>query len=179
MAEIDGVTVYPGEWNTLKPLTDFDKITRVPWTRYVKEIHPKKQVVLHHTVSGDGITGDLKTWEKWRTVSTGFIIDRDGTINQLFSSKYWSHHLKAGNSTLDKQSISIELDNWGGLTKGDGSLKQFGKRRDGSPNMIRIKEGKYYATYGNSVHCPVTHYPNGFRGYNYFESYTDQQLRST
>lgn len=178
MAEIEGVTVYPGEWNTLKPLTDFSKIISVPWTRYEKEEHPKKQVVLHHTVSGDGITGDLKTWEQWRAVATCIIIDRDGTINQLFSSKYWAYHLKAGNETLDKQSIGVELDNWGGLIKGDGSLKQFGKRRDGSPNMVQTKVGKYYATYGNSVNCPVTHYLNGFRGYNYFESYTVPQLRS-
>jgi hypothetical protein len=79
---------------------------------------------------------------------------------------------------LDKQSIGVELDNWGGLFKGDGNIKQFGKRRDGSPNMVNTKVGKYYATYGNSVKCPLTHYKDGFRGYDYFESYPDAQLRS-
>ena len=112
MATIPEVTIYPGEWNRLKPLTDFNKIKKVPWTRYNKEVTQKNQIVLHHTVSGDGITGDLKTWEKWRTVSTAIIIDRDGTINQLFSTKYWSHHLKAGNSALDKHSIGVEFDNF-------------------------------------------------------------------
>jgi len=178
MAEIDAVTVYPGEWNTLKAFSDFDKIIKVPWTKYNKEVSSKNQVVLHHTVSGDGITGDLKTWEQWRTVSTPIIIDRDGTINQLFSSKYWSHHLKAGNSELDKHSIGVELDNWGGLIKGDGSTRQFGKRRDGSPNMVNMKVGAFYATYGNEVKCPITRYDEGFRGYKYFESYTVPQLRS-
>jgi hypothetical protein len=178
MAEIPEVNVYPGEWNSLKTFSDFGKIIKVPWTRYEKEVHPKYQAVLHHTVSGDGITGDIKTWEKWRAVGTCVILDRDGGINQLFSSKYWAYHLKAGNSTLDKQSIGVELDNWGGLFKGNGSSKQFGKRRDGSPNIVNTKVGKYYATYGNSVNCPVTHYPDGFRGYYYFESYTEPQLRS-
>jgi len=178
MAEIEEVTIYPGEWNKLKALTDFSKIDIVPWTRYVKEKHPKKQVVLHHTVSGDGITGDLKTWEKWRRIATCVIIERDGTIKQLFSSKYWAYHLKAGNAVLDQQSIGVELDNWGGLWKSDGSAKQFGKRRDGSPNIIGTTPGKYYATYGNKVYRPVTHYPDGFRGYDYFESYTDSQLWS-
>jgi len=178
MATIPGVTIYPGEWNKLKALTDFSKITMIPWTRYEKEETTKNQIVLHHTVSGDGITGDLKTWENWRAVATCVIIDRDGTINQLFSSKYWAYHLKAGNSELDKHSIGVELDNWGGLYKGDGNLKQFGKRRDGSPNMVRTKPGGFYATYGNEVKCPITTYKEGFRGYNYFESYTDNQLWS-
>jgi len=181
MADIPGVTVYgSNKWSDLQPLPiPSDKITSVPWTRYEKEIFPKTQVVLHHTVSGDGITGDLKTWEQWRAVSTCMIIDRDGTINQLFSSKYWSYHLKAGNTDLDRHSISIELDNWGGLIRGDGTLKQFGKRTDGSPNMVKTKNARYYATYGNSVSCPVTYYEDGFRGYNYFETYTDEQLKST
>jgi len=178
MPELEEVTVYPGGWNKLKPFSAFDKIVQVPWTRYEKEETDKKQIVLHHTVSGDGITGDLKTWEQWRAVATAIIIDRDGTINQLFSSKYWAYHLKAGNSNLDKHSIGIELDNWGGLIAGDGTIMQFGKRRDGSPNMVHTKVGKYYATYGNSVTCPMTHYPNGFRGYKYFEAYTNEQIKA-
>ena len=44
--------------------------------------------------------------------------------------------------------------------------------------LFYTKIGKYYATYGNSVNCPITHYPEGFRGYKYFESYTEPQLRS-
>ena len=181
MADIDGVTVYgSNKWSDLKPLSiPSDKIVGVPWTRYEKEIYPKKQIVLHHTVSGDGITGDIKTWEQWRAVSTCIIIDRDGTINQLFSSKYWAYHLKAGNAVLDQQSIGIELDSWGGLVIGNGATRQFGKRRDGSPNLIKTEHNKLYATYGNIVNCPITFYGAGFRGYNYFESYTDEQLRST
>jgi len=180
MAEIGEVTIYgSNKWSDLKPLPiPSDKIVSVPWTRYERKVYPKKQIVLHHTVSGDGITGDIKHWENWRSVSTAFILDRDGTINQLFSSKYWAYHLKAGNTTLDKQSIAVELDSWGGLIAGDDTLKQFGKRRDGSPNMIHTEPGKFYATYGNSVKCPMTHYPTGYRGYKYYESYTDEQIRS-
>ncbi len=180
MANIGEITIFANDkWGDIKPFSKFSEINKIPWTRYNKEVTSKKQIVLHHTVSGDGITGDLRTWENWRTVATAIIMDRDGTINQLFSSKYWAHHLKAGDSNLDKHSIGIELDNWGGLYKGDGNLKQFGKRRDGSPNMVRTIKGAFYATYGNEVHCPITTYPNGFRGYNYFESYTDAQIRTT
>jgi len=179
MPKIPEVTIYANnKWSDIKPLSDFDKIVQIPWTKYIKEIHNKKQIVIHHTVSGDGITGDLSTWEQWRTVSVCMIIDRNGIINQLFSSKYWASHLKARNENLDKSSIGVELDNWGGLIKGDGTLKQFGKRRDGSPNMIKTEIEKFYAIYGNIVDCPITYYKDGFRGYEYFETYSDIQLRS-
>ena len=32
--------------------------------------------------------------------------------------------------------------------------------------------------YVNSVDVPVQHYPDGFRGFKYFEKYTDAQIRT-
>jgi len=166
------------KWSNIQPLSDFSKIKEIPWTRYKRETYQKTQIVLHHTVSGDRITGDLKTWEQWRSIATSIIIDRDGTINQLFSSKYWAHHIGAGSENLDKMSIGVELDNWGGLVKGNGDFIQFGKRSDGSPNIVKTNSGDFYAAYGNKVSCPVTEYETEFRGYTYFESYPDVQLIS-
>lgn len=138
------------KWDKLKQVKDWDK--------YYKEIYPKKQVVLHHTVSGPGIRGDLVTWAKYKSqIGVCIIIDRDGTMHQLFPSKYWAYHLGVHGKYLDKHSIAIELDNWGQLTK---------------------KSDGYYTIYGNRVEVPVTYYEEGFRGQNYFESYTDEQLES-
>ncbi len=131
-----------------------------PRDRYYREVYPKKQVVLHHTVSGPGIRGDLKTWLGIKArVATCIIIDRDGTPNQMFASQFWAFHTGKGR-TIDKHSIGIEFDNWGGLTK-EGDI--------------------YRATYGNKINVPVTNYEGGFkcggfRGYNYYESYTDAQI---
>ena len=145
-----------------------------PTDCYFQEETLKDKIVLHHTVSGNGSAGDENSWiNNKNKVSTMFLIERDGTINQYYSSKYWSHHLgvksttftkyglKANNTNLNKSSISIELDNWGPLTK--------------------LGTNKYKTAYGSTISLDdskVTYYENGFKGNNYYESYTEAQLRS-
>ncbi|MFW6311347.1 MAG: N-acetylmuramoyl-L-alanine amidase [Nanoarchaeota archaeon] len=160
MAKIDEVTIYgSNKWSDLKPLELDDKdLIMVDWDKYYKDVFEKHQIVLHHTVSGPGIRGDLGTWAKYKSsIATCVIIERDGTINQLFSSKYWGYHLGTGNSNLDKHSIAIELDSWG----------QLEKRGD-----------KFYTVYGNSVDVPIREYETLWRDEKYFEAYSYEQLRS-
>lgn len=140
---------------------DLSKIKSVsfPSNKYFKEIYDKKQIVLHHTVSGPGIRGDLATWLKYKSrIGTCIIIDRDGTPNQLFSSKYWAWHLGVGKKSLDSTSIGIEFDNWGPL----------------------YKDGNIYRTvaYKNKVNVPITQYQDKFRDEEYYESYTDAQIQT-
>jgi N-acetylmuramoyl-L-alanine amidase len=168
------------DFSDLKPLDLSDQdLVQVPWLRYYKVEWPKKQIVLHHTVSGPGIDGDLSTWEKFTShIATCMIVERPGKINQLFSSRYWGYHLGVGKASLDQASIAIELDSWGGLFLGDGNNKQFGKKDDGTPKIIKTIQGKFYTVYGSVVDVPVTYYPNGFRGYYYYEAYSYEQLRA-
>jgi N-acetyl-anhydromuramyl-L-alanine amidase AmpD len=169
-------------WTDLKPI-DLTKIKMYPFPedRYFKEVFPKTQVALHHTVSGPNIDGDVKTWlnEKYR-VATAIIIARDGTPYQLFSSKFWAYHLAGGNHDQDRRSIGVEIDNWGGLTIGTGNPKIF--RHDSQrtiPWHLKITDAsKYYAVYGNEVNVPIQYYPNGFRGFKYFEKYTNAQIQT-
>lgn len=167
-------------WSDLKPI-NLEKIQVVsfPDEQYFKEEIEKTQVVLHHTVSGDGAQGDISTWEDDPTVvGTCIIVDRAGTPWQLFSSKYWAWHLGVGSRKLDSHSIGIEIDNWGWLIPGDGTKKQFGKDKNGFPKMVQTEMGKYYTYYGNAVAVPMQYYPNGFRGYNYYEKYSENQIRT-
>ena len=160
MSEIKEVTIYgSNQWSDLKPLDLKDEdLQGVDWDRYYKEKFEKKQIVLHHTVSGPGIRGDLITWKKFRSnIATCMIVERDGKINQLFSSKYWGYHLGAGKASLDKHSIAIELDNWGQLEE---------------------KNGKLLTVYNSKVDVPIVHYPLGFRGEQIFEAYSIKQLRA-
>lgn len=146
-------------WESLSPLSLNDVgLVTVPWPKYYKDVFDKAQIVLHHTVSGPGIIGDLAHWKKFGShIATCIIIERDGKINQLFDSKYWGYHLNCGNEDLDKCSIAIELDNWGQLEK---------------------KNGGYYTSYNNRVDVPVIEYPGLFRGERYFEGYTEKQIFS-
>ena len=136
---------------------------------FVKELHEKKQVVLHHTVSGDKVDGDINWWLKdKKRIGTCILIERDGTIHQVFSSKYWAYHLgENGKDHVrmglpyrrnDMNSIGIEIDSWGGLKK---------------------KEGKWYSSAGTLVPDErVQEYPEGFRGFYAFEKYTEKQIES-
>lgn len=140
-----------------------------PITQYYKTEMPKKIIVLHHTVSGVGIAGDINWWKQTpERVGTPFIIGRDGVITQIFDEKYWIHHLgikqyilnqfgsRVSNERLNQLSIGIEIDSWGGLVK---------------------KNGKWYNYAGGEVKtCDVQEYPKGFRGYYGFEKYTTAQL---
>lgn len=146
------------DWSDLEPLSiESEMLVQVPWTKYYREEFEKRQIALHHTVSGPGIEGDLSTWRNFSShIATCVIIERDGTICQLFSSKYWGYHLGSGRPALDRHSIGIELDNWGQLTE---------------------KEGQLYTVYNTRVNVPVVHYTN-FRSQQIFEAYTYEQLKS-
>jgi N-acetyl-anhydromuramyl-L-alanine amidase AmpD len=170
-------------WTDLKPI-NLTKIKTYPFpeNKYFKEEFTKTQVVLHHTVSGPNVDGDVSTWLNCKDrVATAIIVARDGTPYQLFSSKYWAYHLGSGDHNQDRRSIGIEIDNWGWLTLGTGSLKAYRieKPKYFIPWSLKITNpNKYYTYYGNTVDVPVQYYPNKFRGYQYYEKYTDEQIQT-
>jgi len=158
--------------NVVKKL-DLSKIVQHNFVarEYMKEVYPKKQIVLHHTVSGDSVGGDINWWLKdGKRVGTCILIARDGTIHQVFSSKYWAYHLgengrdhsKVGvpYQRNDMKSIGIEIDSWGGLTL------------DTSTNKWKSYTGYTIDT------KDVIIYDDKFRGYYGFEKYTDAQIES-
>jgi hypothetical protein len=159
-------------WTDLKPI-DITKIKRYafPENKYFHNEYEKTQIVLHHTISGSDIDGNVSTWINGKyNVGTCIIIDGNGIPWQIFESKYWAYHLGTGNHSLDKHSIGIEIDNWGGLIFGDGTVMQFDKK------PIQTIRGKYYAYYGNIVDVPLQEYTNGYRGYKTFQKYTNEQI---
>ena len=144
-----------------------------PDDQYIKEKTKKKQVVIHHTVSGQGVGGDISWWRQTASrVGTAILVNWDGKIYQCFSSKYWAYHLgvKTSNSkALNKESIGIEIDAWGGLVrtnrlwypaKWDKTLKQY---------------------IANTSFAPVKNvqvYEQGYRGFYGYEKYTDAQIEA-
>lgn len=156
-----------------------------PTDQYYKIETEKKQIVLHHLASGKGIKGDLNWWKSTKErVATPVAISRDGTIHTFFDSKYWAHHLGikikvfdkenikriyktrsngkpyvSNNTDLNKGAIGLELDSWGPLT---------------------MKNGKYYSWTNTEVpEEDVVFYPTRYKGHNYYEKYTPEQIEST
>ncbi len=156
-----------------RPMNILDKIKIVnfPENQYFKDETVKKQIYLHHTVSGGSAQGDVDYWlSDTKRIATSIVIDRGGTPLQCFPSKYWGYHLgiegkvfkkyKIKYQSLDKISIGVEIDSWGGLT-------------------FKKKDGKWYSYAGKLVETEnVIEYPEGFRGYYAFEKYTDAQIKT-
>ncbi len=138
---------------------------------YFKEQTNKKQIVLHHTVSGRGVDGDINWWKQNpQRIATSIIVDWKGNIHQLFSSRYWAHHLgirAANNRALNMASIGVEIDAWGGLVK--YNRKWYPARWDGSKHVAN--------TNVKPIEDIVT-YSDGYRGFYGYEKYTDEQIEA-
>lgn len=174
---------------SLEPInTDLIQPVDFPENKYYPIECKKTMVVLHHTVSGPGVRGDIDHWLSLADrIATCIIIDDKGVPFQCFSSKYWAHHLgvkstylKANgysdwstrNVELNRASIAIEIDNWGGLFLGDGSVKKFGEK------TILTAKGKFYTFYGNIVDVEMQEYPQSFRENKYYQKYNEAQLKT-
>ena len=84
------------------------KLKQVKFNDYYRQVFPKSQVYLHHT-AGTGQGQDVYRWwgsDKPR-VATCVIIDRDGTIKQGFSSKYWAYHLGLSNRHFKAEGVDV------------------------------------------------------------------------
>jgi N-acetyl-anhydromuramyl-L-alanine amidase AmpD len=142
-----------------------------PEDQYVREKHPKKQIVLHHTVSGPGVDGDIGWWKSTKErIATCILIARDGEVHQLYSSAYWAWHLGANNSVLDKQSIGIELDSWGWLLSHNG--RYYTTKMD--PVTRKVIPNLKSEIPANRVQV----YQTPYKGHYAYEKYTPEQIQS-
>jgi len=132
---------------------------------YYQEETAKRKILLHFTMGY--LKGDIATLTK-EHVSVPFVIGRNGTIYNLFASKYWSYHLGpgaiGGNTAMSRESIGIEISNI-------GPLKLIGD------NLV--------TTYSNTdVYCSVaetqyyTKLSTQYRNFEYFATYTPAQYEA-
>ena len=94
----------------------------LPDDQYFHAKIQKDLIVLHYTAGGS-VIGAFQQWVVTpEHVGTAFIIDRDGTIWEVFPPEYWAFHLGGQTSwATNQRSIGIELVNWGPLKKNYGS----------------------------------------------------------
>lgn len=127
--------------------------------QYIHKKTSKKRIVLHHTAGGSA-KSSIDWWNKYRDrVCTPYLIDRDGTILEVYPPQYWAYALGINSSWAEKKSIHIEICNYGWLNK--------------------IND-KFYTAYGREVSADkVVTYKEKHRGHFYYEKYTDAQIKST
>lgn len=141
---------------------------------YKKEETVKNSIFIHSTCGR--LDASIQALTTRNNVSTHFVAARDGTIYQLFPTKFWAFHAGARGSTntsvttkLSKHSIAIEIDNIGPLVLDEERkiLKTTGQKGDGSDgrDYCRLDQEEFYKK------IP-------YRGYEYYATFTPEQLRS-
>jgi N-acetyl-anhydromuramyl-L-alanine amidase AmpD len=159
---------------------DDDKPEKINDTRYVlrtknyfDEIIPKKAITLHHTngwvvKNGKPSMNHFNWWtSKNSRVSTAFSIDYAGKIYQHFDPLCWAYHLGLiddDNLKMNQEAIGIELCNEGYLTKENETFYWW--------------SGKLKLKYNRPQDKPF-HIPEGWRKYEWYAPYSEEQIKST
>lgn len=130
---------------------------------YYPQKTKKTSICLHFTVGY--INSDVATLAKEDSkVSVSYLVDRCGRVYELFDDAYWSYHLGAGavgtNTTMSKQSIGIEISNYGPLSASGSDL-------------IDVYNNKY-CTIGETTLYEC----DDFRGKKYFATMSNEQLNA-
>jgi N-acetyl-anhydromuramyl-L-alanine amidase AmpD len=148
-----------------------------PRDLYSKKEYQKKQICLHHTVSGEGYSGDVATMFK-RGYVVAYMIERNGNIHQFYDEKFSGNHLGIPAETfssrgipyqkLDLSCIGIELDSWGQVLPVGNKFYP-----------VKWENGKFVP---RKDCTPLANYPESYcskyRGFEFYERYTTQQLAS-
>lgn len=133
---------------------------------YYELVTQKKKILLHFTMGY--LKGDIATLTK-EHVSVPFVVARNGSIYNLFASKYWSYHLGkntvGGNMPMSKECIGIEISNIGPLKKIGNNL------------VTTYKDTDIYCSINDSEHYIKLSVP--YRGFEYYATFTDEQYDTT
>lgn len=148
----------------------------LPSDEYIREKTPKKCIFIHHTAGWDNPFAVVDSWaaDTRGRIGTHYVIGGinfktgdnkyDGQIVNCIPEDYWAYHLGGYQShgispTMQRQSIGIEICNFGYLTKkSNGTFVTY---------TGQIVPTEYVCDLGYS-----------FRGYQYWHKYTDLQLYS-
>ena len=132
-------------------------------TYYYQTKTTKKSICLHFTVGH--IKSDISSLSaKGNHVSVSYVVDRSGRIYELFPDTYWSYHLGGNavgkNEVMSKQSIGIEISNYGPLTlSGEDLMDAYNKV------YCKLSETEYY-------------YKHSYKGHDYYATMTDIQTEA-
>ena len=158
----------------------------LPENAYFSKPTNKKWIFLHHTAGWQNPYRDIDSWAKRpdRKIATEFVIggqsihndntDHDGKILQAIPNNGWAWHLGIGNQRMHRESIGIELNSFGYLTKG-----YFEKRVNGKLQSIERDKNAYYTYVSQEVHRDqVITLEQPFRGYDHWHRYSSKQIKS-
>lgn len=138
-----------------------DRTLRLYPDQYYRRRHAKDLIVLHHT-SGGSAASTVSWWNSNPShVAAPYIVERDGTIHEVFDPEYWAYHLglRGTGGSIDRRSIGIEIANEGGLLEHGGKHYRFDR-------ILKSHE------FNGSLY----RHPANWRGYRSYAAYTPEQI---
>ena len=124
--------------------------------QYYPSVYRKTHIFLHHTAGGSAASSVAFWAADPKRIATPYIIDRDGTIYEVYDPKFWAYHLGVKSGTaLERASIGIEICSYGQLQPNTaGELLTYTKRVIPKEKAVKLN----------------------FRGFDYWEAYTPEQI---
>lgn len=138
---------------------------RLPAAEHFPASQTKTGIAIHHTVGGSA----RSTFDWWQAdrqmVGTAYIIDRDGTVHEVFDPSAWAWQFglrwpNAKRISFEKRFIGIEIASEGGLIESGGWLYCFDRVSD---RTRKAREGTF-------------DHGEPYRGYRYFDQYEKEQV---
>jgi hypothetical protein len=172
-------------------LLDTDQLTEIPIKKYFLpkgEFLPgptkKESLFLHHTAGYNNPFAVVDMWAKdpQGPIGTQYVIggphpisgdkQHDGTIVQCFDDVNYAWHLTIGNTEVHRNSVGIELCNFGWVTKGGYTNLKTKK-------WVPMNSNYYYTYTGMKLQTTqVVDLGFEFKGFRYYHRYSDSQLES-
>lgn len=156
------------------------KTNFLPKGEYLTGPTKKDWVFLHHTAGWNSPYKTINNWgrDKRGAIATEFVLGGqkitdgdstwDGELVQAFPTGGYGWHLGTGNNTMHRNSVGIEVNNFGYVTK--GGFKRNRKWVAGDPN-------KFYTYVGTMAdERQVVTLAKPFRGHETWHRYSDTQI---
>jgi hypothetical protein len=156
----------------------------LPTGEYFSGPTKKEWLFLHHTAGWNNPFNVVRDWglDSRGSVGTEFVLGGmsvknddnkyDGTVVQAIPEGGYGWHLGTGNEPMHRNSVGIEICNFGQLTKG-GYHKSINGRREWIP-----KQNDKYYTYVGTEADPgqVAELATPFRNFRHYHRYSDTQI---
>lgn len=135
----------------------------------------KTQIFWHHT-AGMNAAGAIAWWNQTPDhVGTAYVIDRDGTIYEVFDPKSWAYHLgipakNGGDGMDDKDSIGIEIVSAGWVNAEVDGTFTFYPLFPNKAGAQKVKAEEVW-DFGEDE-------TKWWRGHRYYHAYSEKQIDS-
>lgn len=158
----------------------------LPKAQYLQGGPLKTWAFLHHTAGWENPKQTIDGWalDARGTIATEFVlggqsvknndIKFDGQMIQAFPKGGYGWHLTLGNTQMHRESIGLEVCNFGPLTvSGYYKWNAVTKKND----WIALTPGKFYTYVGTEVAInQIVKLDQKFRGFEYFHKYSNAQV---